>query len=113
MAITPKRLVTPTQLGTTISTLYTATNVRTLIDKVTLVNTSGGAVTADVHIVPSGGSATATNKLIAARSVAANETYTCPELVGHVMEASETIQALASAATAIGIRASGREVSST
>jgi hypothetical protein len=46
-----------------------------------------------------------------ARTIVPNETYTCPELVGHVLEAGGFISTLASAATSLTIRCSGREVS--
>jgi len=44
------------------------------------------------------------------RVIAPNETYTFPELVGHVLESGSTISTLASAAASISIRASGREI---
>lgn len=111
MAITPKKLIASQQLTASNATYYTATNVRTIIDKFTLTNTSAGAVTATIDIVDSGGTAGATERLISARSIAAGETYTCPEMVGHIMNSGDTIQGLASAATSLTIRASGREVS--
>lgn len=109
--ITPKRLFKGTQLAATISTLYTATNVRTIIDKITGCNTTAGAITVDIHLVASGDSADDTNKVVDAYSIAANTTYTFPEVVGHILEQGGTIQAHASAATSVSLRASGREVS--
>ena len=111
MAITPKALIESQQLTNANAIYYTATNVRTIIDKFTLVNTTAGAVTATVDIVASGGTAGVASRLISARSIAAGETYTCLEIVGHIMNSGDTIQALASANTSITIRASGREVS--
>jgi len=110
-SVVAKRLVSPVQLGISISTLYTATNVRATLDKVTGTNTTGGAVTATLHIVPAAGSASATNMIIQARSIGAGSTEAFPEMVGHVLEPGETLQALASAAASIGVRVSGREVS--
>lgn len=107
MAITAKELIASAQLTNASALQYTATNVRTIIDKFTLCNTTAGAVTATVYI----GTASAGNTIISARSIAAGETYTCPEIVGHVLNATETIYALASANTSITIRSSGREVS--
>jgi hypothetical protein len=111
MAVTPKTLVESQQLTNSNATYYTATNVRTIIDKMTLCNTTGGAVTATIDLVDSGGSAGVTERIISARSLAAGETYTCPEAVGHVLDSGDTIQGLASANTSITIRVSGREVS--
>jgi hypothetical protein len=110
MAVTPKKLVASQQLAATNGTLYTATNCYTIIDKFTLVNTTAGAVTATIDIVDATGLAGATERVISARSLAAGESYTCPEMVGHILNPSDTIQGLASAATSITVRASGREV---
>lgn len=107
MAVTPKALIASAQLTNASALQYTATNVKTIIDKMTLCNTTAGAVTATVYF----GTASAGNTVISARSIAAGETYTCPEVVGHILNAGETIYALASANTSITIRASGREVS--
>lgn len=111
MAVTPKALIASQQLSNANVTYYTSTNVRTIIDKLTLVNTTAGAVTATVDAVDNGGAAGVTERLISARSIAAGETYTCPEVVGHVLNPGDSIQALASANTSITIRMSGREVS--
>lgn len=111
MAITPKTLISSQQLTNSNATYYTATNVKTIIDKMTLVNTTSGAVTVTVDLVDSGESAGVAERVISARSIAAGETYTCPEVVGHILNSGDSIQALASASTSITIRCSGREVS--
>lgn len=111
MQVTPKKIVASQQLAVSNATYYTATNVKTIIDKMTLCNTTAGAITVTIDIVDSGGSAGVSERVISARSIAAGETYRCPEVVGHILNAGDTIQGLASAATSITIRASGREVS--
>lgn len=110
MAVTPKKLIASQQLGSSNGTLYTATNCYAIIDKFTLVNTTAGAVTATIDIVDSSGASGVTERVISARSLAAGETYTCPEMVGHILNPGDTIQGLASASTSITVRASGREV---
>jgi len=111
MAVTPKAIIQSQQLTASNVTYYTATNVRTHIDKMTLTNTTADAVTVTIDLVDSGGTAGVAERVISARSIAAGETYTCPEVVGHILNAGDSIQGLASAATSITIRASGREVS--
>lgn len=110
MAVTPLALVDSQQLTNVNAIYYTATNVRTIIDKMTLCNTTGGAVTVTVDLVNAGGTAGVAERLISARSLAAGETYICPEATGHVLNASDTIQALASANSSITMRVSGREI---
>lgn len=109
MAVTPKRLISGSQLTTSAATYYTATSVKARIDALVLTNTSAGAVTATVHLVPSGGSAGASNCILSARSLAAGESYVVPGALGQWLESGGTIQALASSATAITIVASGVE----
>ena len=74
------------------------------------INTYSGNVTFSANLVTSATSAGAANLIIDARSIAPDETYTCPELVGQALEPSSFISTLASAATSLTIRASGREI---
>lgn len=108
MAITPKSLIASQLLTGSNATYYTATNVRTIIDKMTIVNTSAAAIAVTIDIVDSGGTAGTSERVISARNIAAGETYTCPEVVGHILNPGDTIQGLGNGLT---IRASGREVS--
>lgn len=109
MAVTPKKLIASQQLTTANATYYTAINVQTIIDKFTLTNTTATAEAATVDIVDGSGVAGVTERLISARSIAPGETYTCPEIAGHILNNGDTIQMLASANSSITVRASGRE----
>lgn len=93
------------------TTQYTASGVTTIIDKFTATNYSGGAVTISVNLVTLADTAGNQNLVVKTRSLAANETYTFPELVGQVLLTGGFISTIASAATSISIRASGREIS--
>jgi hypothetical protein len=110
MAVTPKVLIPPKQAEAAQTAQYTATNVRAIVDKFTVTNTSAGNETISINLVTSGGTAGAANLIVDARTIAPDETYTCPELVGHVLEAGGFISTLASAATSLTIRCSGREI---
>jgi len=44
------------------------------------------------------------------RTVVPGETYLCPELVGQALESGGFISTIASAATALTLRVSGREI---
>ena len=65
-----------------------------VIKSATLTNTTGAPVACTVYLVPSGGTAGATNTVISARSIAAGETYNCPELVNQGLGPSGFVQAL-------------------
>lgn len=110
MSVIVKTLIPAKQAENVQTTQYTATNCRTVIDKFTATNTSAANVTISVNLVTSGGSAGASNLIVDSRSVAPDETYTFPELVGQVLDPGAFISTIAGAATSLTIRASGREI---
>lgn len=65
-----------------------------IIKSAALCNTTGSPVACTVYLVPSGGTAGASNTYISARSIAAGETYNCPELIGEGLNAAGFVQAL-------------------
>jgi hypothetical protein len=92
------------------TTQYTSTDVQTIIDKFVVNNTTAGNVTFAVNLVNSGGTAGTAN-LILSKTILAGQCYTCPELIGHVLEAGDFISTIAGAAASLTIRASGRQIS--
>lgn len=110
MSVLVKTLIQSKQAENAQTTQYTATNCKTVIDKFTATNTSAANVTLSVNLVASGGTAGVSNLIVDSRAIAPDETYTFPELVGQVLEPGGFISTLASAATALTIRASGREI---
>jgi hypothetical protein len=110
MSVQIKVLIPAKQAESTQITQYTAVNAKAIIDKFTATNTSGGNVTIIVNLVTAGGSATASNLIVDSRAIAPDETYTFPELVGQVLEPGSFISTIASAATSLTLRASGREI---
>ncbi len=110
MAVTLKELIPAVQIAGSATTYYTATNCTARVDSFTVTNTDSGAVTLTIHIVPLAGSASAANKIISAKSLAAGECYVCPEIVGKSLSAGAFIQALASSASKLTLHASGIEV---
>lgn len=75
--------------GTTVGAL-----TKRVVKSAQLCNTTAGAVACTVYLVPSGGTAGASNTYISARSIAAGETYNCPELIGQGLNAGGFVQAL-------------------
>ena len=111
MTVTAKPLYQAAQIPNSITTLYTApTGTRTIIDKCTFTNTTAGPVTLSVYLVESGDTAGADDQIIATKTLAAGECYTCPEIVGHVLAPGDFLAAIAGAAASITGRISGREV---
>jgi hypothetical protein len=91
------------------TTEYTCpAGTRTIIDKFTSYNGTGGGVALTVKLVPTGVSAGASH-ITYSKTVAAGEAYTWPEIVGHVLEPGGFISVIAGAASSLVIRASGRE----
>lgn len=103
--------IIPRKQADTIQTgQYTALNCKTIIDKFTVTNTSASNVTISINLIASGGIAGDNNLVLKNRTIAPNETYTCPELVGQVLENGGTISTIASASASLTISASGREI---
>ena len=110
MSVLVKALIPAKQAENAQTTQYTATNCKAIIDKFTATNTSANNVTISVNLVTGGGSAGVSNLVVDTRSIAPDETYTFPELVGQVLDSGGFISTIASAATSLTIRASGREI---
>jgi len=111
MTVTVKVLIPAKTAEASQTTQYTASNVTTIIDKFTATNYSATAATLSVNLVTSGDTAGNQNLITKAKTLAASEVYTFPEIVGQVLIAGGFISTIAGTASAINIRASGREVS--
>jgi hypothetical protein len=111
MTVTVKVFFPAKQAENSQTTQYTATNVKAIIDKFTVTNTSANNVTFSCNLVTVSGSAGASNLIIDARTIVPDETYTCPELVGQALDVGGFISTIAGAGTSLTIRASGREIS--
>ena len=111
MAVNVKVLIPAKIAENTQTTQYTAQNVSAIIDKFTATNYSASAATLSVNLVTQFDSSGNQNLIIKQKTLLPSETYTFPALVGHVLQAGGFISTLASAASAINIRSSGREVS--
>jgi len=104
----PVRLVDGSQLTGSAATYYTSpANTITTIAACTLTNTTAGAVTATMHLVVSGGAASASNMILSARTIAAGESYNVGAALGQSLAAGGFISALAGSSTSITLVASG------
>jgi hypothetical protein len=110
MTVTVKVLVPAKTAENTQTTQYTASGVTAIIDKFTATNYSAAAATISVNLVTAAGSAGNDNLIVKTKTLQPSETYTFPELVGHVLALSGFISTIAGTASAINIRVSGREV---
>lgn len=70
-----------------------------VIKAASAINTTAAPIALSVYLVPSGGAAGSGNILISARSIAAGESYQCPELVNQGMNAGGFLQALGNGLT--------------
>ena len=111
MAVNVKVLIPAKIAENTQTTQYTAQNVSAIIDKFTATNYSASAATLSVNLVTQFDSSGNQNLIIKSKTLLPSETYTFPELVGHVLQPGGFISTLAGTASAINIRSSGREVS--
>lgn len=107
---TRKRIIAGSQVAATATTYYTCpANTKCVISAISFCNTTANAITVTLYLVASGGSASASNTITSARTLGPGETWSCPDVVNQVIEASGFIQALASSATSVTIIGSGVE----
>ena len=110
MTVSVKILIPAKTAEASQTTQYTAAGVTTLIDKFTATNYSASAATISVNLVTAADTAGNQNLIVKTKTLQAGETYTFPELVGSALAPSGFISTIAGTASAINIRANGREV---
>lgn len=111
MAVNVKVLIPAKIAENTQTTQYTATGVTALIDKFTATNYGAATATISVNLVTVTDSAGNQNLIVKTKSLQPAETYTFPEIVGAALAPGGFISTIASAASSITIRSSGREIS--
>lgn len=94
------------------TTQFTASaGTRVIVDKCTATNTSGATATIAWNVVPSGGTAGASNLIIPPKAITnGSEPDLCPGMVGRILGPGDSISTLASVGSAIVIRVEGREI---
>lgn len=110
MAVAVKMLILPKTAEAAQTTQYTASNVTAIIDKFTATNYSAAAATISVNLVPVATATGNDNLIVKNKTLLPSETYTFPEIVGHVLPPFAFISTIAGTASAINIACSGREV---
>lgn len=112
MTVTAKALIQAKYAANADTTEYTApASTKTIIDKFTATNTDAAAVTISVNLVASGGAAGASNLIVKTKSIAAGETYAFDsELKNQILNTGDFISVIASVASKMVIRMSGREI---
>lgn len=111
MTVAVQCLYEPAQIPAAETLVITSdANTRTIIDKATATNTTGAAINLTIK-TPSAASLppTAANTITSTVAIAAGATYPCPDLVGHTLNAGDTISLLPSA-VGLTFRCSGRKV---
>ena len=91
------------------TTQYTSTGATTKVDMFTATNVSASSVTFSVHIVESGDSASAANKIVSSQEVLPGAAYIADEMC-HNINPGAFISTTCSASNSLVIYASGREV---
>lgn len=85
---------------------------RVEIQQFSVAPPASSSATLSVYLVPYGGTAGASNLFLTKAMTAGDPTYTCPELIGHVLEPGDFIATNATAAT-LPIRVCGEPESVT
>lgn len=104
-------LVPAKYVENSITTQYTADNVKAVIDKFTVTNISAGNITFDAYIVITAGTAGSANQLVKSKVLIPNQCYNVFEIMGHSLPSGSFIATNASSASSLVMYISGRELS--
>jgi hypothetical protein len=110
MTVSVKVLITAKFAEDSQTIQYTANGVTALIDKFTATNFSAATATISVNLVTGADAAGNQNLIVKTKSLQPSETYTFPEITGAALAPSGFISTIAGTASAINIRANGREI---
>lgn len=106
---TPARFSGPSYLTTSVATQFTVpASTQRVLKQILFNNTSASAATVTVHVVSSGGSAASANAVISTLQVSPNSNLIWSADIP--MATGETLQAVASANSAITMTTSGIEI---
>ena len=84
---------------------------KTRITAASICNTEAATpYTVNVYKIPVGDTAATANKIINTRTIQAQETYPCPELIGQILEAGDSLDADASTTLKLNFIVSGIEI---
>lgn len=80
-----------------------ASIVRAAIDQCVITNHGTAPATIDVHILQSGDSADTTNKVISNQTLAVDESFTPPEVIGSVINTGGSVYAVSDTASSVNV----------
>lgn len=87
--LVPKNLYIGNDLASNVYTAGSTTGSYTIIKNISVANTSGTDKTFSIHIIPSGGSAGANNKIISSLTVPANDVVVSDGV--YILNASQSV----------------------
>lgn len=111
MAVIPRKIIQGTQLSNAAAVtpgLYACpANEKVLIKKLTFTNDDASTRLLTIHLVASGGTASASNLITKAASLAAGATYEAFECEGHILQAGDFLTAFSDVAAKVTCHGSG------
>lgn len=109
MTVTTKELINSKYVELSVAEQFTASGV-TIIDKITVTNTTSSTSLFSLNLTTVNENASTSNLIIDSHPIRPRESYTCPEVVGHVLDDGSKIYAKSSVASSLVLRASGRVI---
>lgn len=107
----PKRLIQAQFIPSSVGILYTTpTSVLSKITQISVTNTDSSAQTFSLYITPGILAPTAFEEVIKTKTLAPNETWLVYPIIGIILPASSSIQAVASIADKLVITSSGLDI---
>jgi len=108
MNATPIQLISPQALTATLAKYYEApAQKRVIISKMTITNVGAAVEKVDVHVVPAGGTADASNLLLKQKRLDINQSFPVYQLEGQILSPGDTVWAKTDTAGSVLLMASG------
>lgn len=111
MTVSAKCLIDARYAQSSAAIEYVAFSAKAIIDKFTATNTDSSARTISIYIVPSSGSYGPENQIVKDKSIDVGATYGFDsEMQNQILNSGDSIVVVASVASKVVIRTSGREI---
>lgn len=104
MTVTVQNIIPVKTMEIASTVQYTSDDAKTVIDKFTVTNIGTVNVSFGTRL---NGSSTDT-QVIKERTLVPNQTYLCPEMIGQVLEAGQTLRTTCTVADSLNVSAAGR-----
>lgn len=110
MTVSSIVMISSQRVPDTPTAMYTSANQKSIVDMLTVTNTTILAATVDIWVVPASGSQDDTNLIVKGKSIAGAECWLAEGIIGRRLNSGEQLVFEADTANALTVRGEGRGI---